>query len=87
MLKHSYFDRQGNLKGEFYNINTPIEFYPDGIRYVDLEVDVVRWPDGRVKLTDEADLERAVERGFIREELADRALKIARELVAQLRKT
>ncbi len=87
VLKHSYFDRGGNLKGEFYNINTPIEFYPDLIRYVDLEVDVVRWPEGQVKLTDEADLERAVNYGFIGKGLADRALKIARELEAQLRKT
>lgn len=87
VLKHAYFDRQGSPKGEFYNINTPIEFYPDGIRYIDLEVDVVRWPDGRVKLTDETDLERAVNYGFIGRELADRALRIARELEAQLRKT
>lgn len=87
VLKHTYFDRQGGLKGEFYNINTSIEFYPDGIRYIDLEVDVVRWPEGRVKLIDEADLERAVNYGFIGRELADKALRIAQELEAQLRKT
>ncbi|HIP74742.1 MAG TPA: ribonuclease E/G, partial [Thermococcus paralvinellae] len=39
--KHSYYDREGNLKGEYYNINTPIEIYPDKARYIDLEVDIV----------------------------------------------
>lgn len=84
VLKHSYFNRKGILKGEFYNVNTPIEFYPDFIRYVDLEVDVVRWPDGRVKLTDETDLREAVASGYIGEELKEEAMKLAWELKSRL---
>ena len=30
-LKHSYYAEDGVLKGEFYNINTPTEFYSDKI--------------------------------------------------------
>ena len=87
MLKHSYFDRGENLKGEFYNINTPIEFYPDLIRYVDLEVDVVRWPGGQVKLIDEADLRRAVASGYIGQNLAEKAMGLAQALENHLRNT
>ncbi|GAI07944.1 unnamed protein product, partial [marine sediment metagenome] len=46
---HSYYSMTDELKGQFYNINTPVEFYPDRIRYVDLHIDVIRWPDGKIK--------------------------------------
>jgi hypothetical protein len=42
ILRHSYYSRDGMSKGELYNISTPIEFYPETIRYVDLEIDVIR---------------------------------------------
>ncbi|MDW8103257.1 MAG: DUF402 domain-containing protein [Anaerolineae bacterium] len=65
ILKHTYFGREGNLKGEFFNINTPVELYPGFIRYVDLEVDVVRWPDGQVRVVDEEELQKVVSRGCL----------------------
>ncbi|MCX5906481.1 MAG: DUF402 domain-containing protein, partial [Deltaproteobacteria bacterium] len=43
-LRHAYYSRDGKLKGEYYNINTAVEFYPAGARYVDLEIDVIRRP-------------------------------------------
>jgi hypothetical protein len=45
--KTRYLSPSGELKGEYYNINTPIEIYPDRIRYVDLELDLVRLPEAR----------------------------------------
>jgi len=30
-----------------------VEFYPDKIRYIDLEIDVVRWPDGKGRVIEE----------------------------------
>lgn len=78
--KHAYFRRDGRLIGEYYNINTLIEFYPDKIRYVDLEIDVVRWADGQVAIIDEEDLNRYSELGYLSQNLKDTALKTAYEL-------
>jgi hypothetical protein len=41
-VKHTYYSAGGKLKGKYYNINTPVELYPYGARYVDLEVDVIQ---------------------------------------------
>jgi len=83
ILKHSYFSKSGELKGELYNINTPIEFYPDKIRYIDLEVDVVN--KSFAKIIDVEKLEEALEEKFISEKLAEKALKTAEELIRELR--
>lgn len=80
----SYYAQDGRLKGSYFNINTPIELYPDKVRYIDLEIDVVKEPGGSaaasIKIIDEGALQRAVEAGFISEELAQRAKAIAQGL-------
>jgi len=83
--KTSYYSQDGRLKGEYVNINTPIELYSDKVRYIDLEIDVVKEPAGQkgrslTKIIDEGALQRAVEAGFITEKLAQRARVIAQEL-------
>lgn len=83
-FKTSYFSRSGKYKGSYININTPIELYPFGIRYVDLEIDVCVWPDGKVKTLDEESLERAVAVGIINEKLADTAKRKVREILSSL---
>lgn len=80
-LRRRYYREDGELKGEIYNINTPAEFYPDLIYYVDLELDVVRWPDGRTRIVDEEVLADKRERGFISPLLADRARDEATRLM------
>jgi len=50
VTRRRYFRKGGDLIGNLYNINTPVEFYPDHLRYLDLELDVVRLPDGTVRL-------------------------------------
>ena len=82
--RRRYFRADGALIGEIYNIHTPPELYPDGVRYLDLEVDVVRRPDGGVALVDEEELRRKVEGGLIPEALALRALEEARSLAEGL---
>ena len=61
VLRRVYFRADGRTIGELYNIQTPVEFRPGLVRYIDLEVDVVRRADGRVEVVDEDDLEHAVE--------------------------
>ncbi|MFQ6090644.1 MAG: DUF402 domain-containing protein, partial [Candidatus Bipolaricaulia bacterium] len=75
-----YYSPAGELKGEYYNINTPIEIYPDRIRYVDLEIDVVRLPDGDPRLIDEERLKEAVQKGWVTERLAERAREVTRAI-------
>jgi hypothetical protein len=78
LLRHSYFRRDGREVGEYWNINTPIEVYPDRVRYVDLEIDVVRWPDGRTQITDKEALRQRFEEGYISRTLFEKALALAR---------
>jgi protein associated with RNAse G/E len=82
---HTYFRADGTLIGRYVNINTPVEFYPDRIRYVDLEIDVVQMPDGQVNVIDEDELERQFLAGYLGEELKERAKKEATQRAERLR--
>jgi protein associated with RNAse G/E len=83
--RHTYFRRNGDVIGWYYNINTPVEFYPEAIRYVDLDIDVVEWPGGRAEVKDEAILEKQFESGRLSARLKDLAVKTARDLLARTR--
>ena len=83
--RHNYYRIDGTLIGRDLNINTPGEFYPDRIRYVDLEIDVVQMPDGRVIVTDEEELEKQFQAGYLGNELKERAKKEASQRVERLR--
>jgi len=77
----SYMGPDGAYKGTYVNINTPVEVCSERIRYVDLEVDVCIWPDGRVKVLDEDELYEAVERGVISAQLAERVMAEAEAVI------
>jgi len=81
--KTGYYSPAGELKGEYYNINTPIEIYPDRVRYVDLEIDVVRLPGEGPRLINEERLKAAVQRGWITEKLAARAQEVAQTITEE----
>jgi protein associated with RNAse G/E len=82
---HTYFRDDGRLIGRYININTPVEFYPDRIRYVDLEIDVVQMSDGQVFVTDEEDLQGQWKAGYLGKELMETAKKAAFQRVETLR--
>jgi predicted RNA-binding protein associated with RNAse of E/G family len=54
------------------------------VRYLDLEVDVVRYPDGEVAVVDQEVLARKAEDGLIPQALAIRALEAARSVAEGL---
>ncbi len=85
VCRRTYRRASGEALGELYNINTPIELGPDSARYVDLEVDVACFPDGRVEVVDLDHLEARVREGFITRALADRAVRVAEQLARMLR--
>jgi len=79
-FKTQYFSKEGQIKGTYINLNTPIELYPYAIRYIDLEADVCVWPDGRVETLDVEKLEEALTKGLVTEKL----VKIVKEKTSQI---
>jgi len=82
--KRRYFRADGTLIGEIYNIHTPPELLPEGIRYLDLELDLV-CVGKEICLIDEELLEKKVSEGLIPEALARRAKEVAAELLQTVR--
>ena len=87
----NYYSRTDELKGTYANINTGVEVYPSNgtspgkIRYVDLEIDVVRAPaDQPPRIIDQHLLKRAVQRGFITEEIAELSRTKAKTVAEQM---
>ncbi len=83
-LVHRYFTQGGELKGEYGNINTPIEVYPDRIRYVDLHVDVVRKPKAPPKIIDREKLKAITIARLISPRLQTKALEVSQNLLDQM---
>jgi hypothetical protein len=79
-----YRSEGGDHKGTYVNICTPVECFPDEIRYVDLHVDVVKYPDGTVERVDDDELAAAVETGDVPEPVAEKARAVATSLVRAL---
>jgi hypothetical protein len=72
-----YRDADGERKGTYVNVCTPVECFPEMVRYVDLHVDVVKHRDGSVERVDDDELDAAVEAGEISEALAEQARQVA----------
>ncbi|WP_435152412.1 DUF402 domain-containing protein [Haladaptatus sp. DFWS20] len=81
----AYRSADGESKGTYVNICTPVELFPRSVRYVDLHVDVVKRPDGTVERVDDDELDSAVEAGHISEELAEKARSVAASVEKVLR--
>ncbi len=64
-----YLSRDGKLKGKYVNIGTGVELVSNGIRYVDLEIDICVYPDGSIKIVDEEKFEEAFTKGMFSERL------------------
>jgi len=62
----------GTVKGTYLNVSTPVEVFPNTVRYVDLHVDVVKHADGTVEVVDEDELQDCVDAGTVSPELAER---------------
>ncbi len=76
----TYRSAGGETKGTYVNICTPVECFPEGIRYVDLHVDVIKYPDGTVERVDDDELNAAVTAGHVSDPLAEKARNVARAI-------
>ncbi|MGQ4554417.1 DUF402 domain-containing protein [Halobellus sp. GM3] len=81
-----YRSAEGDPRGTYVNVCTPVECFPDEIRYVDLHVDVVKRPDGTVERVDDDELDAAVEAGEVPEAAAKNARAVATSLERALSK-
>jgi len=71
-----YTDEDGETKGTYANVCTPLELFPDAVRYVDLHIDVAE-VGGETRIVDEDELAEAVNEERIDEDLAERAREVA----------
>lgn len=69
LIIHKYYSRDNKLKGIYININSEPEISVDTIRYFDLEVDLIMYPDGTTKIIDIEKLELARKESIITEKL------------------
>jgi len=72
-----YRGADGEKRGTYVNVCTPVEVFPRAVRYVDLHVDVVKHADGTVERVDDDELDAAVAAGHVPETLAERARSVA----------
>jgi RNA-binding protein AU-1 len=79
-----YRDSEEDLIGTYVNICTPVECFPDTVRYIDLHVDVLKYPDGTVERVDDDELNAAVDDGQVSEPLAEKARSVATALEESL---
>jgi len=84
-VKHAYYSAAGKPKGEYYNINTPVEFYPYGARYVDLEVDVIRRGKEEPFIVDCDALAILSRAGRISVDLEKMAIDVAEKLIKNIK--
>ena len=80
-----YRSESGDRRGTYVNVSTPVEVFPDAVRYVDLHVDVIKHSDGTVEVVDEAELAASVEAGTVSTALAEKAMDVATQVAAALR--
>lgn len=74
-----YYRKDGSLIGIYSNFSTPVEFYPNHIRYVDLEMDLVLDSKKNVKILDRDKLEDLLIKGYISEKLYWKVIELAEE--------
>jgi hypothetical protein len=86
-VKHSYYTKDDRLIGEYFNVNTPVELYPFGARYLDLEVDVVHRAGQKPFLIDREKLSLLCRNGCISCDLEKKAMAVAEDLLQTLQST
>lgn len=82
-FEHFWFDKWynvfrfhepcGQLKAHYVNITMPPTFSDGVIDYIDLDIDVIVWPDGRVEVLDRDDFENNKVKYGYPDEVIDRA--------------
>jgi protein associated with RNAse G/E len=83
-FRTKYYSRNGEYKGTYVNLNTPIELYPTKIRYVDLETDICLRPNGKIQQIDREKLDKMVYENYIPKRLGKIVMEKAAEILNSL---
>ena len=83
-FKTQYFSKDGKSKGTYVNLNTPIELYPYGVRYIDLEIDACARSDGKIEILDEEKFENAVRDRLVTQRLTEIVKEKLQEIMKNL---
>ena len=74
--------RAGGLEYWYCNVTTPAQYDGEAVRYIDLDLDVLVFPDGKMKVVDEDEfLEHSVRMGYP-PDVIEQARRAVDELIA-----
>lgn len=54
----AFYEPAGDFRNHYINISMPPEIGDASVDYVDLDIDIIIWPDGRVDLLDQEEFEK-----------------------------
>jgi uncharacterized protein len=77
-----FHEPDGALRGYYCNITMPPTFQGDIVDYVDLDIDVLVWPDKQFEIVDLDDFERNTERFAYSDDVCVAARSAVEELTA-----
>lgn len=77
-----FFRPDGSFRNYYCNIGKPFLLSGACLEYVDLDVDVIVWPDGRVEVTDLEDLLNNVRKFGLAADIVERVNGVVKHLVA-----
>jgi protein associated with RNAse G/E len=72
----------GNLRNYYFNICMPPKISDGSIDYVDLDIDLIVWPDSRLVILDMEEFDEHADRFGYTEDVRGKALETLQELVA-----
>ncbi len=82
---HRYYDKSGNLKGEYININTPPEITTNKIVYHDLAIDIVKIED-KTKIIDLNEYIKLLKEGAISQAIHNKIIEEVKKYGIDLEK-
>lgn len=76
-----FHEPSGSLRNFYCNLNMPPKFADGILDYVDLDIDVVVWPDGSYDILDRDDYETNAERFGYTDEVKEKVERTLKELL------
>jgi len=81
-----FHEPEGTLRNYYCNVAIPPTFADGTLDYVDLDIDILVWPDGRYEVVDRDDFERNALKYGYSDEVRQRAEESVNELIGMIEK-